>query len=476
MGEEKEMQSSSLAEFFDKETMSVHLREDVIASAKKGMPGNWKFVRLGKKPLTQEEVKDIAERILFETEERNDGFVEIEREGSTIIQMGAYRIVITRPPFADGWEITAVRPTKSLTLDDYNLTEKLQARVEQAEGILIAGAPGMGKTTFSQALALFYAGKEKIVKTVEAPRDLQLGPQVTQYALRKGSAEEIHDILLLSRPDYTIYDEMRNTTDFNLYSDMRLAGVGMVGVIHGTKPVDAIQRFIGRVELGVIPHIIDTVIFIKDGVVNKVLSLKMTVKVPSGMTEADLARPIVTISDFETGKLEFEIYSYGEETVVVPAMGETKSPSHKLASKTIENEFKKLVSDAKVEVLSDNKCVVYVPEANMARIIGKQGTNIMAMEEKLGMKIDVQPLGVEKAASGIAIEYGSKITRNSVQFFVEEKYADKNFDIFIDGDYLITAKSSKKCVIKIKKANKMAKVLVDAVNSGAEIALVPKDI
>jgi len=476
----EETESSSLAKFFDKDTMSVHLREDVIPSAKKGVPGNWNFVELSKKPLTQEEVKDIAEKIMFETEARNDGFVEIEREGSTIIQMGAYRIVITRPPFADGWEITAVKPIKSLEIEDYKLSEKLNSRIEKAEGILIAGAPGMGKTTFSQALALFYASKKKIVKTVEAPRDLQLGPQITQYALRKGSAEEIHDILLLSRPDYTIYDEMRNTEDFSLFSDLRLAGVGMVGVIHGTEPVDAIQRFIGRVELGVIPHVIDTVIFIKNGEVNKVLSLKMTVKVPSGMTEADLARPIVTITDFETGKLEFEIYSYGEETVVVPAMGDTKTPALKLASKTIEQEFLKIVDRVKVDVVSSNKCVVYVPEANMARIIGKQGSNIIAMEEKIGISIDVQPLGAEKAESNaesqVAVEFGSKITKNSVQFYVDEQYANTNFDIFIDGEYLITAKASKKAIIKIKKANKMANVLADAINSGAEIALMPKSI
>ena len=71
-------------------------------------------------------------------------------------------------------------------------------------------------------------------------------------------AKEIHDILLLSRPDYTIFDEMRNTEDFRLFADLRLSGVGMLGVMHATKSIDAIQRFIGRIELGVIPHIIDT--------------------------------------------------------------------------------------------------------------------------------------------------------------------------------------------------------------------------
>ena len=148
--------------------------------------------------------------------------------------------------------------------------------------------------------------------------------------------------------------------------------------------------------------------------------------------------------------------------------------------KTIENEFKKLVSDAKVEMLSDNKCVVYVPEANMARIIGKQGSNIIAMEEKIGISIDVQPLGDKKAESNTdskaAVEFGSKITKNSIQFYVDEQYANTNFEIFIDGEYLITAKASKKAIIKIKKANKMANVLADAINSGAEIGLIPKNI
>ena len=93
--------------------------------------------------------------------------------------------------------------------------------------------------------------------------------------------------------------------------------------------------------MGVITQVIDTVIFIKNGFVNKVLELKMTVKVPSGMTEADLARPVVVINDFETGKLEYEIYSYGEQTVVIPVQEREKTSAHKLAETTILAEFQK---------------------------------------------------------------------------------------------------------------------------------------
>ena len=117
----------------------------------------------------------MAKEIVEEAEMREDGFIEVQRRGSTIVQLGNFRIVIARPPFADGYEITAVRPIKKLGMGDYNLSEKLKSRISvQAEGVLIAGAPGMGKSTFAQALAEYFAGQKKIVKTVEAPRDLQL--------------------------------------------------------------------------------------------------------------------------------------------------------------------------------------------------------------------------------------------------------------------------------------------------------------
>ena len=289
----------TIDKYFDNTTMSVHLRENIYPYAKKGFPGNWKFTVLSQELLKQEEIIEISKEIIEEAKIRTDGFIETERRGSTIVQLGDYRIVITRPPFSDAWEITCVKPIKKTVLEDYELSEKLRSRIEkQAEGILIAGSPGHGKSTFASALAEFYVSKEKTVKTIEAPRDLQLSENVTQYSISYGSSQEIHDVLLLSRPDYTIFDEMRNIEDFRLFADLRLAGIGLAGIIHANDPIDAIQRFIGKTELGLIPHIIDTVIFIKNGHVNKILSLKMVVKVPSGMIEADLARPVVDVLDF----------------------------------------------------------------------------------------------------------------------------------------------------------------------------------
>ena len=462
-----------IEKYFDDTTMSIHLKENCKPKAKKGVPGNWSYTIVSDETLDRDAMKTIAKDIIEEVSLRTDGFIEIERKHSTIIQLGKFRIVITRPPFADGYEITVVRPVKKLNFDEYVLSDKLRERImEHAEGILIAGAPGHGKSTFAQALGEYYLGTNKVIKTVEAPRDLILSDEITQYAISHGTYQEIHDILLLSRPDYTLFDEMRNTDDFELFSDLRLAGVGMIGIVHATNPIDAIQRFIGRIELGVIPHVMDTVIFIKNGQVEKVFSVLMEVKVPSGMVEADLARPVVVVNDFETGRLEFEIYSYGEETVVIPVTAHTISPAAELAAKVIKQEFQKYSDFVRVDMVSDNKCVVYVPNDRKPAIIGRQGSNIEQIEKKLGLSIDVREMNekkqIERASTA---NYQVKVDKKNVTFLLGGSDADKDTDIYVKDKFLLTVKSSKKSGIKINKHSGQGRVILEALALGEKIEL-----
>ena len=289
-------------------------------------------------------------------------------------------------------EITIVKPLRKLRLSDYSVSSKLLERFEkQAEGILIAGAPGMGKTTFAQALAEFYYEKGKIVKTVESPRDMQLPPEITQLSKTYATSEEIHDILLLSRPDYTIYDELRDTKDFELFADLRLAGVGMVGVVHATSPIDAIQRFIGRVELGMIPSIIDTVIFIKNGDIEKVYTLETTIKVPHGLTESDLARPVVVVKDFYTGDPEYEIYVFGERTFVVPVKKKATVQQRKMAKRVLR-VLAKYVPEEDIEITTagTDRIIITIPAEYAPIALSKSKKKLDRLRKQLGVKFEVK--------------------------------------------------------------------------------------
>ncbi|MGC9122332.1 MAG: ATPase, T2SS/T4P/T4SS family, partial [Thermogladius sp.] len=376
----------SFERFFDENTMSVHIKENTQPVAKKGRPGDWSYARLSDGVLTRKEIEQMVNEIVEEARRREDSFIEIDRPGSSIIQLGLYRIVVTRPPMSDGWELTIVRPLKKLRLEDYNLPAKLISRLnERAEGILIAGAPGMGKTTFAQALADYYFRRGKIVKTIESPRDMVLPEEVTQYSKTYADARELHDILLLSRPDYTVFDEMRTDEDFKLYADLRLAGIGMIGVVHATSPIDAIQRFIGRVELGMIPSLVDTVIFIRNGLVDKVYDVRMTVKLPTGLKEAELSRPVVEVRDFMTDELEYEIYTFGEQTVVVPVK---KLKFGRQEGRRLYAQLEKLFPGARLEEVEDG-VVISIPRDSANKYV-KSMRKLRKLMEKYKVNIRVK--------------------------------------------------------------------------------------
>lgn len=381
-------------EFFDGETLSIHLKENVQPLAKKGRPGRFRLERIRDKPLGKRDLEDMIKEILEAARVSREAFIELESSGALVVQLGQYRIAVTRPPFSDGVELTAVRPLVKLTLEDYDVSERLLNRLrERAEGILIAGPPGSGKSTLASSLAEFYTRLGKVVKTLESPRDLQVGDEITQYGPLEGSFEKTADILLLVRPDYTIFDEIRKPVDFEVFADLRLAGVGMVGVVHASSPIDAIQRFIGKVELGMIPHIVDTVLFVKDGVIEKVLELSLTVKVPTGMTEADLARPVVEVRDFETEELEYEIYTFGEENVVVPVREELERRTglERLAEERLLEFFKSFDPEASVELRSNGRAIVKISKSVIPRLVGRRGARISEIERSLGVRISIQP-------------------------------------------------------------------------------------
>ena len=464
--------------FFDSTTMSIHLKENQFPLAKRGKPGEFLLTQISDEILTRDYLKMISSQILSATNISDSSTVEISKTGASVIQHDDYRIAITYPPFSESYEITIVHPTVQLSLNDYSISESLMQRLtDRAEGIVISGAPGSGKSTLASGLANFYHQQGKIVKTFESPRDLQVNSGITQYSKLDGSFDNTADILLLVRPDYTIFDEVRRKEDFTTFSDLRLTGVGMVGVIHANSPLDAIQRFIGKIELGIIPNVLDTVVFVNNGDIEKVYDLELKVKVPTGMTESDLARPVIEIRNFENNDLEHEIYTFGEENVIVPVQQhDEKVGIEKLAEDKIKDYFQRYDSNAQVDILSNNRVKVSVHEDCIASIIGRGGSNIDEIEKFLKVHIDVVAKDSEEfSLTSNDLPFSFSESKTALLLTVNREFTSLHADIFLNGKFFTSVRIGKKGQIKIPKRSDIGRNLLNQTSSQNDIQLYLKD-
>lgn len=458
-----------LQTFFDDHSMSVHLKNGCYPMAKKGRPGHWKLIKIGDEILSRDDIQEIESNIIAEAQLDEDSFIEKDLPGVTVVQLNKYRIVICRPPFADGNEITAVRPLVKLTLDDYDNIKPLMQRLDRAEGILVCGSPGAGKSTFISALTEYYLEQSKIVKTLESVRDLQVPPEVSQYGELDGDFEKTADILLLVRPDFTIFDEIRTSDDFKIFSDMRLAGVGMVGVVHSSSALDAIQRFIRRIELGIIPSVVDTVISIKEGQINEILNLQITVKVPTGFRDQGLARPVIEVANYTNGRLLFEIYEFGSNVVVNPIGGgyrKRRSYSKKRSKQRYKSK-KKYRSSKKKRHKNNKKFYEY-------EAYDTAGYEDNLMDELENAFDGDLPDGFEDAK---VLKFGVVFGKNSLVLKAGSHYGGQYVDVYADDQFIASYQMNKYGDIKVSTDTPLYRKLDKAIQEeGREIygKIVPK--
>jgi ATPase len=201
------------------------------------------------------------------------------------------------------------------------------------------------------------------------------------------------------------------------------------------------------------------------------------------MVEQDLARPVIEIRDFETGTLEYEIYTFGEENVIVPvSKQEAKSGIYKLAEEKIRDTIRRFDANPEIEILSESGIRVRVRKDSMPSIIGKGGSTISDLEKILHVHINVEPKESEDSLGSYSSQQSRGSTSfdfsestNSLLFQVDKKNNGLFADIYVKGDYVTTARVARHGKIKISKRSDAGRRLARSAFSKNDIEVILKD-
>jgi ATPase len=207
-----------------------------------------------------------------------------------------------------------------------------------------------------------------------------------------------------------------------------------------------------------LPHIVDTVIFIKDGRVQNVYELRLTVRVPTGMKDEDLSRPIVEVVDFSNDRLIYEIYKYGEETVVVPVSdGELTQELREEIKNRVFRAISRIVKDPIVEVIAKDRVVVRINREEIPKILGRKGQTIRNLERRLKIGILVEP---KVSTLGEEVKFSIYESGNSIEIKVDESLQGKQVNIYVNDQFLSSTMVGKSGKIRINKNSEIGRNLV----------------
>jgi ATPase len=257
-----------------------------------------------------------------------------------------------------------------------------------------------------------------------------------------------------------------------------------------------------------IPQVVDTVVYIEAGEVHTVYDVTTEVKVPHGLIEEDLTRPVIVVRDFETGQPAYEIYTFNRQVVTVPLDGAENDAAseagvERIAKQEIEREIRQVArGHVEVELQGHNRAVVFVEEDDISYVIGKGGGRISDIENRLGIDIDVRTLderpeppagggsggaaggGGAAGASGAGSGGGSastgageivtpEVTSRHVRIPLEG-YGGETVEVRADDEYLFTATVSRSGEVQVSRGSAIAEELESAIDRGRTITVVPQ--
>jgi ATPase len=142
----------------------------------------------------------------------------------------------------------------------------------------------------------------------------------------------------------------------------------------------------------------------------------MTVKVPHGFRDKDLARPVVEVRNFDNGQLAFEIYSFGQDVVI--------NPINPIKSKSLTRDL-----GGSRDYLSHKR----------------------QKQKKLRIELDVN------------------VKKDKVVIKANPDYASQNIEIYADEKLIFTGSLSRKSEINLSLSNKEGRKILKELDRNKEI-------
>ncbi|MCD6261108.1 MAG: hypothetical protein J7J28_04920 [Thaumarchaeota archaeon] len=325
-----------------------------------------KLVKVGDKPLSEEEVNELIEEIIGECRLSDECGIMILKSGAMILQLRDYRVAVAKPPFSDKLELIVRRLSFKPRVDVKQLNTLIERVSDKSAGVLLIGAPESGVLELSKILMNMLRERGKMVRIVEYGRMLGENGSLTCYGPLEGDVEKTADFLIHLKPDYVILNDMSDSKDFKSFVKLRLAGIGVIGIIYADDPLQVLKRFVSRLELDLLAKTLNFLILAADKIL-KIYELGMVIRAPTGRDPTHV-KPLVEVRALPKGDLEYEIYSDGGRLIIEVKKVKERVEYLRERAEHLIKQIRSLDPKASIEFVSLDKVVLAVDESLIPKL------------------------------------------------------------------------------------------------------------
>jgi ATPase len=293
---------------------------------------------------------------------------------------------------------------------------------------------------------------------MEQPRELQIPDEITQYTTLEGSMKNTADLLMLLRPDYVIFDDLRKNDDFEVFADLRLAGIGMIGVMHALSPGEAICRFIDRVDLSVLHQVIGSIVFVYGGIIQTILTTDLILKCPDGMEGELTFRPVTVVSDLLTNEKIYEIFRCEHETIIMPASAdvyessdyvtEADTPSDTKSTPAINEPFDTAPNPPALQISNELYISEYIESVTIQHIPAEKESETALNSELNETEQNIYEADAEEKDTESMLQKEEN-EEESASWEITERDIQREIGRYTNGHIIVEMRSATKAIVYI---------------------------
>jgi len=345
-------------DYLTPETILLEFRSGSYPTAKIMHGEKIKLIRVGDKPLSEEDVNELVEEIVGECRLSDECGVRILKPGAMILQLRDYRIAVAKPPFSDKLELIIRRLSFKPRFETKPLNILMEKIWDKSLGVLMIGAPESGILELAKIFMNSYREKGRTIKIVEYGRMLGEIGDFTRYSLLEGDIEKTTEFLIHIKPDCVFLNDMSSSKDFKSFIKLRLAGITVIGIIYADDLPQVLKRFVSKLDLDLLTKTLNFLALAVDKIL-KIYELNMTIRAPTGRDPTSV-KPLVEVKALPRGDVEYEIYSdNGRLIVEVERLRERIERLREKAELFIK-QIKTFDPDAAIEFISLDRVVFNV--------------------------------------------------------------------------------------------------------------------